>query len=70
MTQEQLKEQFFQYAMNNLHKEYILLAIIELLDNIGGDLYSNGCTSDANDLWTCQDIIKKVLDGCNYEETE
>ena len=34
MTQEQLKEQFLQYAENNLDNETILKAIDELLQNI------------------------------------
>jgi len=61
MSQEQLKEQFLQYAENNLHNDKILEAITELLDNIGGELYSDGYTKEANRLWTCEDIIKEIL---------
>ena len=38
MNQEQLKEQFLQYAENNLNNETILQAITILLDNISNEL--------------------------------
>lgn len=66
MTQEQLKEQFIDYAENNLNNETILQAIIYLLGNIGDQLYNELYTKEANRLWTCQDIIKK--DVLNLEE--
>lgn len=61
MTQEQLKEQFINYAENNLNNETILQAIVYLLGNIGDELYNELYTQQANRLWTCQDIIKEIL---------
>lgn len=63
MTQEQLKEQFLQYAENNLHNETILQAINQLLDNISNELQENGYTHEANRLTTAELIIKEVLDS-------
>lgn len=62
MNQNELKEQFLQYAENNLNNKTILEAIGELLDNIGGELYSDGYTTAANRLWTAQDIVNRVLE--------
>lgn len=61
MTQEQLKEQFLQYAENNLNNETILKSIIELLDNIANELYENGYTPESNQLVTCVLKIGEVL---------
>ena len=61
MTQEQLKEQFLQYADYNLNNETILQAITELLNNIANELQENGYTHEANRLTTSELIIKEVL---------
>lgn len=61
MTQEQLKQQFLQYAENNLNNETILQAISELLSNISNELYENGYIKQANTLTTCELSIKEVL---------
>ena len=61
MTQEQLKEQFLQYAEDNLHNETILIAITELLDNISNELYENGGIKESNTLTTCLLSIKEIL---------
>lgn len=62
MTQEQLKTQFLEYAENNLDNETILESVIELLDNIGNELYENGYKREANRLNTALLIIREVLD--------
>ena len=64
MTQEQLKEQFLQYAEYNLNNETILQAITELLDNISNELKENGYAHEANRLTTSELIIKEVLKKC------
>lgn len=61
MTQEQLKEQFLQYAKFNLNTETILQAIEELLQNISNELYENGYTWQSNKLTTCEVTIKDLL---------
>lgn len=61
MTQEQLKEQFLQYAKFNLNNETILQAIEELLQNISNELYENGYTWQSNKLTTCEVTIKDLL---------
>lgn len=61
MTQEQLKEQFLQYAEFNLDNETILKAIIDLLDNISNELSENGYIKESNRLITAELIIKEVL---------
>lgn len=63
MTQEQLQEQFLQYAEFNLDNDTILQAIIQLLDNISNELQENGYTHEANRLTTAELIIKEVLDS-------
>jgi hypothetical protein len=60
MTQERLKEQFLQYAENDLNNETILQAIQELLQNISNELYENGYTHESNKLTTAELIIKEV----------
>ena len=62
MTQEQLKEQFLQYAEDNLHNDTILNAIYSLLDNISNELYENGYTNESNKLTTSMLKIKEVLE--------
>lgn len=64
MTQEQLKEQFLQYAKYNLNSETVLQAVAELLDNIANELQENGYTHEANRLATSELIIKEVLKQC------
>lgn len=61
MTQEQLKEQFLQYAENNLDNETILKAIVELLQNISNELYENSYIYESNCLTTCELKIKEVI---------
>lgn len=61
MTQEQLKEQFLQYAENNLDNETILKAIAELLQNISNELYENNYIYESNRLTTANMIIKEVI---------
>ena len=61
MTQEQLKEQFLQYAEFNLNNETILQAIGELLQNISNELYENGYIYESNKLTTCELTIKELL---------
>ena len=61
MNQEQLKEQFLQYAENNLNNETILQAINKLLDNISNELFENGYHHEGNRLTTAKMIIDEVL---------
>ena len=61
MNQEQLKEQFLNYAEFNLNNETILQAITELLDNIANELYYDGNVAESNKLTTAELIIKEVL---------
>lgn len=61
MTQEQLKEQFIQYAENNLQNDTILQAINQLLDSISNELYENGESNESNRLYTAEKIIMEVL---------
>ena len=63
MTQEQLKEQFIQYAENNLNNETILKAIAELLQNISNELYENSYIYESNCLTTCELKIKEVIEN-------
>ena len=60
MSQDQLKEQFLQYAENNLNNETILKAIQELLNSISNELYENGYIYESNKLTTCELIIKEI----------
>ena len=62
MTQEELKEQFLEYAYNNLYNDTILKAVIELLNRIGNELYENGYTKESNRITTCEMIIEEVLE--------
>lgn len=63
MTQEQLKEQFIQYAEDNLDNDTILKAISELLDSISNELYENGYAKQSNTLTTCELSIKELLEN-------
>ena len=63
MTQEELKEQFLEYAYNNLHNDTILKAIVELLDSISNELYENGYHKESNRLNTSLMIVKEVLES-------
>lgn len=67
MTQEQLKEQFLQYAEFNLNNETILQAIGELLQNISNELYENGYVYQSNKLTTCELTIKELLEESEAE---
>lgn len=67
MTQEQLKEQFLQYAEFNLNNETILQAIGELLQNISNELYENGYVYESNKLTTCELTIKELLKESEVE---
>ena len=61
MTQEQLKEQFINYAEFNLNNETTLQAIKEILDNISSQLYNDGYIKESNRLTTSSLIIDEVL---------
>ena len=62
MTQEQLKEQFLQYAEYNLNNETILQAVIELLDNISNELQENdNDTKTLNTLTTISLQLKEII---------
>ena len=61
MTQEELKQEFINYAQNNLNNETLLQAIQELLCNISSELYNEGYSKESNRLTTCELIIKEVL---------
>lgn len=63
MTQEQLKEQFINYAEFNLNNGTTLQAIKEILDKISSDLYYNGYTNESNKLTTCSLIIDEILEN-------
>lgn len=62
MTQEQLKEQFIQYAENNLNNETILKSIVELLDNFINDICYD-YPKESNKLTTANMIIKEVIEN-------
>lgn len=65
MTQEQIKEQAFDYINNNLNIQSQLEVISYLLDNISNELYENGYIKDSNTLTTCvlsiNEMIKKEV---------
>lgn len=63
MTQEQFKEQFLEYAENNLNNGTILNAIIDLLNIISNELYENGYVKQSNTLTTCELSIKELLEN-------
>lgn len=65
MTQEQLKEQFINYAEYNLNHDTLLKAIIELLDGVSNNLYYDGYTKESNVLTRCVLNIKGVLESGN-----
>lgn len=65
MTQEELKNNFLEYAENNLNNETTLQAISQLLENISNELYENGYIYEANKLTTSQLIIDEVLKETN-----
>ena len=62
MAQEELKEQFLEYAYNNLHNDTILKGIIELLNNISNELYESGYHKESDRLNTSLMIVKEVLE--------
>lgn len=63
MTQEELKNNFLEYAEYNLNNETTLQAISQLLENISNELYENGYVYEANRLTTSQLIIDEILKG-------
>lgn len=65
MTQEELKNNFLEYAENNLNNETTLQAISQLLENISNELYENGYIYEANKLTTSQLIIDEILKEAN-----
>lgn len=60
MTQEQLKEQFIEYAKDNMNNLTILEAIKVLLDNITSGLYYDGYVTISNRLTTAALIIDEI----------
>ena len=60
MTQEEIKEQFLQYAEDNLNNETILKAVVELLDNFINDICYD-YPKESNRLTTASMIIKEVI---------
>lgn len=63
MSQEELKNQFLDYAFNNLNNETILQAIKELLNSISNELWENGFTYESNKMATCELTIKELLES-------
>lgn len=64
MSQEQLKDQFLEYAKNNLDNITILESVKDLIDNISNELYQDGFIYESNSLTTCYLIIKEVIEKC------
>ena len=62
MTQEEMKEQFIEYAECNLDDETTLTAIKEILNRISNSLYENGYIKESNMLTTCELTINEVLE--------
>lgn len=62
MTQEELKEQFIEFAEYNLNNDTTLQAIYELLENISNELYENGYTTQSNKLTIALLKIKDVME--------
>lgn len=62
MTQQELKEQFLEYAEYNLNNEAILTATYELLENISNDLYENGYIEQSDKLAIACLKIKEVVE--------
>lgn len=65
MTQEEFKNNFLEYAENNLNNETTLQAISQLLENVSNELYENGYIYEANKLTTSQLIIDEILKEAN-----
>lgn len=65
MIQEELKNNFLEYAENNLNNKTTLQAISQLLENISNELYENGYIYEANKLTTSQLIIDEILKEMN-----
>lgn len=63
MTQEQLKQEFLNYAINNLNNKTILEAIKDLLSSIENDLIIEGYKKESNKLVTAELIINEVLES-------
>lgn len=62
MTQEQLKEQFIEFANNNLNNSTKLDAIVELLKDISIQLYNDGFTSISNRVTTAELTLKEITE--------
>lgn len=70
MTQNELKEQAFNYINDNLNNETILKLITELLEIIANELYQDGFVNESNKITTCYLKIIEILKdngGCDYE---
>lgn len=63
MTQEQLKEQFVNFAEFNLNNATTLQAIVEMLESISNELYEDGFTKEHNTLTTYILSIKELLES-------
>ena len=61
MTQEQLKEQFIEYAKNNMTDLTMLEGVKEILINISNKLYDEGFTAISNKLTTASLIINEIV---------
>lgn len=70
MTQEELKNNFLEYAENNLNNETILQAISQLLENISNELYENGYVYQSNKLTTSQLTIDEILKEMNQYDNK
>lgn len=70
MTQEELKDNFLEYAENNLNNEITLQAISQLLENISNELYENGYIYEANRLTTSQLTIDEILKEMNQYDNK
>lgn len=70
MTQEEFKNNFLEYAENNLNNETTLQAISQLLENISNELYENEYVYQSNKLTTSQLIIDEILKEMNQNDNK
>ena len=63
MTQEEIKNQFIQYAEDNMNNLTILEGIKELLDNVSNELYYDGYVATSNKLATCSLEIGRIIEN-------
>ncbi len=61
MSQEQLKEQAYDYITNNLNNKAVLEVINELLETIENEMIEDGYKRESNRLVTAELIINEVL---------